>query len=136
MAVAQVIESPGFRTPLDVRYVGGERPYEVIAPLKFYSASFRGLFVVKVGYRTDFASIPRWLWPVMPRDGAWARAAVVHDAAYDGELETDHGEPVRAVKFVADHLFLEAMKADGVSDFTAGLMHAAVVRYGQKRQIP
>jgi hypothetical protein len=34
------------------------------------------------GQRTDLASIPPFLWAVMPPDGPWAFAAVFHDSCY------------------------------------------------------
>lgn len=37
---------------------------------------------VPVGFVTDFASIPRVLWSVLPPDGQYAYAAVVHDYLY------------------------------------------------------
>jgi hypothetical protein len=37
---------------------------------------------VPVGFVTDFASIPRALWSLLPRDGDYVWAAVVHDYLY------------------------------------------------------
>jgi hypothetical protein len=38
-----------------------------------------GKYRVPVGYRTDFASVPRLLWVLFPQSGRWDPAAVVHD---------------------------------------------------------
>jgi hypothetical protein len=38
--------------------------------------------VVPVGFVTDFASIPRSLWTLLPRDGDYVWAAIVHDYLY------------------------------------------------------
>ncbi|WP_353721348.1 DUF1353 domain-containing protein [Dyadobacter sp. 676] len=49
--------------------------------------------VIPAGYRTDFATIPRLLWPLMPPHGRMANAAIAHDYAYDNRLgEAEFGE--------------------------------------------
>lgn len=35
--------------------------------------------IVPSGFATDFASVPRVLWPIISPTGAWRSAAVVHD---------------------------------------------------------
>ncbi len=37
---------------------------------------------VKIGFMTDFASIPRLFWIILPRWGKYGNAAVVHDWLY------------------------------------------------------
>jgi hypothetical protein len=37
---------------------------------------------VPKGFVTDLASIPRWAWDILPPDGPWAKAAVIHDFLY------------------------------------------------------
>jgi hypothetical protein len=37
---------------------------------------------VPVGFMTDFASVPRLLWSVIPRWGTYGNAAVIHDYCY------------------------------------------------------
>ena len=49
--------------------------------------------VVPKGFRTDLASSPRILWPILPPFGRWSAAAVLHDYLYRG---TKH----RALPFV------------------------------------
>jgi hypothetical protein len=38
--------------------------------------------VVPAGFITDFASVPRILWSVLPRDGVYVFPAIVHDYMY------------------------------------------------------
>ena len=40
------------------------------------------LIVVPAGAPTDLASIPRFVWPLMPPDGPYAEAAAFHDECY------------------------------------------------------
>ena len=42
--------------------------------------------IIPKGYVTDFASVPRWLWPVIPPHGQAANACVVHDYLYDNRI--------------------------------------------------
>ena len=63
---------------------------------------------VKPGFRTDGASIPRWLWPVFgsPYDPDIIAAAIGHDAMYRGEI-LPRGD--------ADAAFRSMMKENGIA---------------------
>ena len=63
---------------------------------------------VKPGFRTDGASIPRWLWPVFgsPYDPGIMAAAIGHDAMYRGRI---------VPRADADAAFRSMMKANGVA---------------------
>lgn len=56
---------------------------------------------IPAGFETDFASIPRLLWPLFPPDGPWLEASIVHDYCYR--------ERVPFSRFFADALFRELM---------------------------
>src|SRR5688572_11939476 len=104
-----------FLTELDVRVVAPRlwcaevAPWNLLAPLCFYSARFRGVFVVPAGLSTDFASIPRGLWNLYPQTGPWLRAAVLHDAGYQKQLVTEDGRAVHLIRRYCDELFDEGM---------------------------
>ena len=55
---------------------------------------------VKRGFVTDFASVPRMLWWVLPKWGVYGNAAVIHDWLY-WDQQTTRKE--------ADGILLEAM---------------------------
>jgi hypothetical protein len=76
------------------------------------------------GFVTDFASIPRFLWFMVPPFGRHAPAAVIHDYLYAS------GQP--GARRYADFLFREAMKESGVPAWRRNLMYMAV-RLGGKR---
>ena len=118
-----------FLTDLIVRDDDG-RHMTLHAPLKFYSAQRKGSFIAPEGFQTDFASIPRGFWNLIPKNGKWDKAAVMHDAAYRGELQTPTGRKVHLIKAYADDLFYEAMRASGVNAVTATLMYKAVSWFG------
>ncbi|RDI49757.1 DUF1353 domain-containing protein [Nocardia mexicana] len=74
-------------------------------------------FVVPSGFRTDFASVPRALVWLVPRYGAFTRAAILHDYLTRGD------EVSRAD---ADGLFRRALRETGVSVPQRWMMWAAV----------
>lgn len=85
-------------TALDLRYDDG-RTWTVLRPFVF-RGPVSGRFVVPRGFQTDFASIPRVFWRVLPPTGRYGKAAVVHDFLYRTNA---------VPRWRADGVFLEAM---------------------------
>ncbi|QDP50756.1 MAG: hypothetical protein Unbinned1322contig1001_32 [Prokaryotic dsDNA virus sp.] len=84
-----------------------ERPFELIHAIQFHS-SFVGTITVPAGYRTDFASVPRFFHRIISPVGRHGKAAIVHDWLCDeAPKTTDYLE--------AASIFDEAMEALGVS---------------------
>jgi hypothetical protein len=79
--------------------------FQLLSPLIFYSHT--GTIVVPAGTTTDFASVPRVLWNIIPPVGAYDPAAVVHDYAYQTGRLPGLGRLSRAE---ADDLLLEGMQ--------------------------
>jgi hypothetical protein len=77
--------------------------------------------VIPAGFDTDFASIPRVFWNVLPPYGKYGKAAVVHDYLYREQPGTRKD---------ADDVFLEAMGVLGVSKETKNIMYSAVRAFG------
>jgi hypothetical protein len=62
---------------------------------------------VPAGFVTDFASIPRPLWAVIPPRGKYNRPAIVHDKLYqDAPIDPITGE--RCTQARADYILREA----------------------------
>lgn len=78
-------------------------------------------FVVPAGFRTDFASVPRFFWRVFPPAGRYAPAAVLHDMLYRTGLVSRRD---------ADAIFYTAMKALGVFLPTRYILWLAVRLFG------
>jgi len=72
-----------FLSPLDLRYLDG-RFFEVRAPFGYAVGAPDGKTVVNIpiGFKTDFASIPRVFWSLLPPTGWYGKAACVHDFLY------------------------------------------------------
>lgn len=79
---------------------------------------------VPEGYRSDGASVPRYLWFIMPRDGLHRAAALIHDYLY--EVEGHEGISRKR----SDRLFLDSMLWYGVSRWRAHLAYCSVRLFG------
>ena len=124
-----MIPNAEFLTPLRLEDIDGAEGI-LLEPLKFYSRALKGTVQAPAGMQTDFASIPRGLWNLLPKRGKHDKAAVIHDAAYRGLLQTSTGRPMKLIKPLADDLFNEAMTASGVNRISRFLMFRAVCWFG------
>lgn len=77
---------------------------------------------VKTGFMTDFASIPRILWVVLPKWGKYGNAAVVHDWLYWSQ------DRARAA---ADQVMFEAMSVLAVPAWQRYIIYWAVRAFGR-----
>lgn len=90
--------------------------WETTAPL-VYDAGRHGVFTVPVGFRTDFASVPRAPIAWWFCGGKGEAAAVVHDWLYrKGGVSKD----------TADRVFYMGLRDMGIGPFRAGVMYRAV----------
>lgn len=112
---------------LAVRCVGpddyGVMWWQLIKPL-VYTVRWQmdGLTItVPAGFRTDFASVPQFLWSIFPPHGIYSRACVIHDFLY---------RMTRCSRFLADAIFREAMHQLGVSQWKRVAMYYAVRAFG------
>lgn len=77
---------------------------------------------VYAGFVTDFASVPRILWMIIPPWGRYSPAAVIHDFLYlCGEI---NGQ--RITRAFADWIFLTFMISLGVPKWKAYCMYFGV----------
>lgn len=60
-----------------------DRPWQLVEDLRYFSRILGEIIVVEKDYCTDFASVPRVMWRVFPKDGPWSHAAIVHDFLCD-----------------------------------------------------
>lgn len=99
-----------FLTELEIKPVDGERMlWELLAPFRYWVEELHYGLVIEMpkGARTDFASIPRILWNILPPWGRYGKACVIHDWLYQsGELTRKR----------SDEILLEAMKVLAVGN--------------------
>ena len=80
-------------------------------------------YEVPEGFITDFASVPRSLWNVLPPLGRHNEAALLHDWLYDNRIGT---------RAEADKIFLNVMLQCNVKYHTALIMWLGVRLGGGK----
>lgn len=79
--------------------------------------------IIPSGFITDFASVPRIFWRVIPPWGRYSPAAVVHDYLYRNKI---------LKRKTADGIFYKLMIKSGVPRIEATAMYWAVRMFGWK----
>ncbi len=120
---------PRFLEPLILEYIDGhnfrlvdEFDYHTDVKLPFPPDNGKSIIHVPKDFVTDFASVPKALWNVLPPTGQYGKAAVIHDYLYR--------TPGQATRPEADAVFLEAMTALGVGRWTRETMYWGVRTFG------
>lgn len=67
----------GYLTPLRVENVDSKN-WKFLEEFA-WRGSQNDVFIINPGERTDFASVPWWTQSILPRTGAWTKAAALHD---------------------------------------------------------
>ncbi|HIB1629821.1 TPA: DUF1353 domain-containing protein [Salmonella enterica subsp. enterica serovar Muenchen] len=111
-----------FTTPA-ILEMPGYYNWRVYEPFEFYlSDDNSDVIEVPAGFVTDLASVPRIFWTLLPPDGKYAKAAIIHDYLYDNALRT---------KKEADLIFLDGMTVLGVPKWKRLVMYQAVRLFGR-----
>lgn len=97
-------------------------PFELLEPLVYLSKEIVppgkvGKITVPAGFKTDYASIPKLLWNILPPVGRYDRAAVIHDYLYQNNGVT---------RLQADNVLLEAMRVLNVPAWQRGMIYSGV----------
>lgn len=94
-----------------------------IEPRTRKKGGMKFLIKVEAGETTDFASIPRFLWVIMPPYSPdYGKAAVIHDSIYKKALFN---------KAWADKVFLEALGVLGCGKIKKYIMFIFVKLFGK-----
>ncbi len=89
------------------------------------------IVIVRTGFKTDFASVPRALWGIFPPFGKYTAAAVVHDWLYQHPfywqtfIDADASQTIMS-RSECDRVFREAMQVLNVGWWTRNTMWAGV----------
>lgn len=114
-----------FTSPLQLEYMDG-RQWKLIRDFEYHVGTYPSERIITAppGFITNFASIPRVFWTILPPTGKYGKAAVIHDLLYSVHALCKDREE-------ADQIFLEAMRVLGVPNFKACIMYQAVRTFGQ-----
>lgn len=122
--------SSRFLTSLKLLDIDGSK-MQLTEPLYFYWGREPMTIMVPAGVISDFASVPRIFWPIIPRSGKWNKAAVLHDAGYRNELVWPaSGKRLKFSRETYDHMFLDALRAENVSFWRRAVLYLAVRLFG------
>lgn len=113
-----------FCLPLALEYLDG-RSWRLLSAFTFGSVTYQGVIAIPAGFETDFASIPRVLWAVLPPTGPYGKAVLVHDAIY-------RTPAILCSRREGDRVLLEAMEELGVGWWTRQIIYRGV-RFGGRR---
>ena len=109
-----------FPLPLDLRKLNG-RNFQIRSTFRYVG---RGMvWDIPAGTTTDFASIPWFVYWLIPGFGQYDKPAVVHDWMYRTACVS---------RVVADAIFLDGMAQCGVPEWKRKLIYRAVRRFGKK----
>lgn len=100
-----------------------------------------GVTEIPAGFFTDFASVPRILWSLIPPQGEAQPASVLHDYFYTVHpLGTPEGEEPKPTdmsmedeRLFADNLFKEHLEKRGIPKWQVWAMYKAVRWFGKFR---
>jgi hypothetical protein len=107
-----------FITELVVRE-GRNQEWELVEDLVYEGIIDQ--FRVPATFTTDFASVPRPLWSIVPPTGLYTKAAVIHDWLYVSQSVSRRD---------ADGIFRRIMREAGVGKPKRYIMWAAVRLFG------
>lgn len=111
-----------FTQPLILKKVG-TRLWELFTAFEYHVGQYpsEDIITVPAGFKTDLASTPRPTWIIMPPDGEYTAAAIIHDFLYHIQTRT---------RLEADQIFLEAMAVLEVPWWKRKIMYRAVRSFG------
>ncbi|HAE9564325.1 TPA_asm: DUF1353 domain-containing protein [Salmonella enterica subsp. enterica serovar Montevideo] len=111
-----------FTTPA-IPEMPGHYNWRVYELFEFYlSDGNSDIISVPAGFITDLATIPRIFRALLPPDGKYTKAAIIHDWMYDNALRT---------KKEAAKIFLDGMTVLGVPKWKRLVMYQAVRIFGR-----
>ena len=111
-----------FTTPAIVE-VKGSYDFKLVENFEYYITDEQAeKITVPKGFVTDFASVPRIFWNIIPPIGRYTKACIIHDYMYDNAIKT---------KKEADLIFYQAMQVLGVPKWKRLIMYWAVRMFGR-----
>lgn len=108
-----------FTTPLDLRANDDGETFTLLTEFTYAIGALASDRFIKVpaGFVTDFASIPRAFWNILPPWGKYGKAAVLHDYMYKVQEFS---------RSFCDDILDESMEALGVNWVTRHIIWAGV----------
>jgi hypothetical protein len=90
----------------------GDETFTILERVEWLDVATGALIRAEPGDRTDFASIPRLIWPIIPPYGRHSLAAVIHDKLYQLRGALPGG--ILLSWWQCNRIFRDIMRASGV----------------------
>jgi len=112
-----------FTTELVTEQIGNSKFYRLLEGFEYHVGDYPSdeIIVVPKGFVTDFASTPTFLHWLIPPNGKYGKASVIHDYCY---------ETACYPKLRSDQIFLEGMEVLEVPKWKRESMYYGVVVFG------
>jgi hypothetical protein len=109
-----------------LEWIDGEH-YIIVKGFRYYLTGWEGAgaeFVdVPDRFTTNFASTPRFVWPIFPPTGKYAQIAVVHDKLFLAPVIRSALSARPSTREEANSIFLDGSEVLGVSWFARKVMY-------------
>lgn len=118
-----------FTTPLKLEFLDYKN-FKLLESFEYYRENDNNdKIIVPTNFITDFATVPKIFWSILPPNGTkknrYGKSAVLHDYCYDKSCKYNF------TRKEADDLFLESMKAVGVSKIVRYTLYYCVRWFGK-----
>lgn len=108
--------------PVQVEPSDDGRTWMILTQVSYLTRAGRRI-IVPAFYVTDFASVPRCLWWLLPPWGRYLHAALIHDRLYQ---QHNSGTATGLRRIEADRIFREVMVAAGVKPWMRWALYVGV----------
>lgn len=120
-----------FTTEPWFRLMPDGRTWKVVRGFTYHigSKTSKNKVVIRAGFITDFASVPRIFWSIIPPTGRYGKAAVIHDWLYQHKTDTKFDvlhKIFSKERKRADDIFKEAMQVLNVKKWRIFIMYWGV----------
>jgi hypothetical protein len=111
-----------FTSPCRIEIIGNNL-FKTIEPFEYHVGEYPSNEVIHVpiGLKTDFASVPRFFWPVISPIDSHAKAALIHDFMYQNYYDE---------KLRCDEIFKEALQVLNVPKWKMFFLYYGVKFFG------
>ncbi len=110
---------------LNLKYFSYNK-WQLVSPYSYMTLGY--IIIVPAKFITDLASTPKILWNILePFGKGYLKASVIHDYLYSKDCVYQFIN-----REIADKIFLEIMKENGVGPIKRNLMYIGVRIFGKR----
>lgn len=129
--IRQFSANPAIQYAYGPSTIFGRDLYRVTEAFRYYVGTREDntWVYVHAGYLTDGASVPKFVWSLLPPWGSYGPAVIIHDILCEYLTVTKNGLPCKISRKEADAILAEAMQVLEVPKLKQVLINAGVSSY-------